>query len=53
MSWEALGKQIKTPQSILLNLALYQLPFLINFSPLRGAAVGEKYVVGLGVRSEL
>lgn len=53
MSWEVLGKQIKTLQSILLSLAFYQSPFLINFSPLKGVSVGEKYVVGLGVRSEL
>ena len=53
MGWEVVGKQVKSPQSILLSLALYQSPFLIIFSPLKGAAVGEKWVVGLGVRNEL
>lgn len=39
---EAVGKQVKNPQNILLSLALYQSPFLIIFSLLKGAAVGEK-----------
>ena len=53
MGWKAAGKQVKNPQSILLSLALNQSPFLIIFLPLKGAAVGGKCVIGLGVRNEL
>lgn len=41
MSWDTSGKQNKTPQNILLSLALHQSPFLINLSPSEGTAVGS------------
>lgn len=50
MSWKALGKQ-KIPQTILISLAFHQSPFLINLSPLEGAAWGRG--LGGGVCSSL
>lgn len=53
MGWEAVGKQVKNPQNILLSLALYQSPFLIIFSLLKGAAVGKKCGGRLGGKEKL